>query len=134
MNKKMVKFKFDTWAAVTAVSKSLMQVLPSLSPTDKTLKGAGNHKLSLLGKASVVLTYGNKQIKDTVYVMDRLVNPLLGKPPVASLGVIGSIQEVAFNTSWVKTFPTLFQGVGSFGSKVKIALRKSSSAFQRFRE
>ena len=78
-NNKMVNFKIDTGAAVTVVPMSLMQVLPSLSPTDKTWRGAGNHKLSLLGKASVVLTFGDERIKDTVYVVDGLVNPLLGK-------------------------------------------------------
>ena len=72
VNNKMVNFKIDTGAAVTAVPKSLMQVLPGLSPTDKTLRGGGgcNHKLSLLRKASVVLTFGGKRIKDTVYVVD----------------------------------------------------------------
>ena len=40
VNNKMVNFKIDTGAAVTAVPKSMMQVLPSLSPTDKTLRGA----------------------------------------------------------------------------------------------
>ena len=129
VNDKMVNFKIDTGAAVTAVPKSLMQVLPSLSPTDKTLRGAGNHKLSLLGKASVVLTFGDKRIKDTVYVVDGLVNPLLGKPAIAGLGVLGFIQEVDLDTDWVKRFPTLFQGLGSFGSKVKIALREGSSAY-----
>ena len=35
----MVNFKIDTGAAIPAVPRSLMQVLPSLSPTDKTLRG-----------------------------------------------------------------------------------------------
>ena len=104
VNDKMVNFKIDTGAAVTAVPKSLMQVLPSLSPTDKTLRGAGNHKLSLFGKASVVLTFRDKRIKDTVYVVDGLVNPLLGKPAIAGLGVLGFIQEVDLDTDWVKRF------------------------------
>ena len=39
MNNKMVNFKIDTGAGVTAVPKSLMQVLPSLFSTDKTLRG-----------------------------------------------------------------------------------------------
>ena len=93
------------------------------------MRGTGNHKLFLLWKASVILTFGDKRIKDTVYVVDGLVNPLLGKPAVASLGVHGFIQEVDLDTDWAKKFPTLFQGLGSFGSKVKIALWEGSSAY-----
>ena len=61
--------------------------------------------------------------------MDRLVNPLLGKTVIASVVVLGFIQEVDLNTDWVKRLPTLFQGLGSFGTRVKIALREGSSAF-----
>ena len=58
-----------------------------------------------------------------------MVNPLFGKPTIANLGVLGFIQEVDLNTDWVKRFPTLFKGLGLFGSKVKLALQKESSAF-----
>ena len=61
--------------------------------------------------------------------MDGLVNPLLGKPAIESLGFLGFLQKVDFGTEWVNKFPTFFQGLGSFRSKVKIALREESSAF-----
>ena len=48
---------------------------------------------------------------------------------MASVEVLGFIQEVDLNTDWVKRLPTLFQGLGSFGTRVKIALREGSSAF-----
>ena len=70
VNNNMINLKIDTAAAVTAVLKSLMPVLRSLSPIGKTLRGAGDHNLLLLGKASVVLTFGNKRIKNTVHVVD----------------------------------------------------------------
>ena len=61
--------------------------------------------------------------------MDGLVNNFLGKPAIASLRLLGFIQEVDLNTNWFKKFPILFQGLRSFGSKVRIAIQGENSAF-----
>jgi len=129
INNQLQKFKIDTGAAVTAVPKSFMKFLPTLQTTKKTLKGAGNHKLEVLGQTSVNLKFQEKCMKDMVYVIDGLVNPLLGKPAIAELGVLGFIQEVDIENQWKNRFPKLFQGLGSFGNDVKITLREECVPF-----
>jgi len=127
MNNNTVNFKIDTGAAVTAVPSSMRKYIPRLSSTNKTLRGAGNHKPSIVGKAKVELTFQNKTVEETVYVVEGLINPLLGKPAISELGVLSYLLEI--NVDWIDRYPKLFSGLGSFGSDVKITLRNGCEPY-----
>ena len=88
VNSQTVKFKVDTGAAVTAVPSTMSKLFPELLPTNKSLRGAGNYKLNIEGKANAKLGLEEKLITETVYIVDGLVTPLLGKPAIAKLDLI----------------------------------------------
>jgi transposase InsO family protein len=125
----LVDFKIDTGAAVTAIPSNLIGLLPELSATNKTLRGAGDHKLKIVGKASVKLTFRDRMITETIYVIYGLVNPFLGKPAISGLGVIGFMNELHVIDNWPSQFPGLFKGLGSIGSDVKIKLKADVAPF-----
>ena len=93
VNNNIVYCKIDTDSSHSS-AKLQMQVPSSLSSTNKTLRRAGDHKLSLLRNASVVFKFKNKWIKDTIFVVDELVNRFLGKTAIAGLVVYLFIQKV----------------------------------------
>ena len=97
VNNNIVYCKIDTDSSHSS-AKLQMQVPSSLSSTNKTLRRAGDHKLSLLRNASVVFKFKNKWIKDTIFVVDELVNRFLGKPAIADLVVYLFIQKVDLGT------------------------------------
>ena len=51
-------------------------------------------KLEVIGEASVTIANKNKQIHDTVYFIDSLKTPLLGKSSMSQLQVIGFIDDI----------------------------------------
>jgi transposase InsO family protein len=130
MNSISTPFKIDTGAAVTAVPSSFSHKIHCVQKPDKLLKGAANQKLQVIGKAIVTLSVGSKSITDTVYLIEGLVTPLLGKPAIQQLDLIRFVQEIQpHNNQWITRFPTLFQGLGSMGGEVKIRLKDKSEPF-----
>ena len=49
------------------------------------LRGPGNNRLRVTGEAEVSLTLKEKSVRETVYFVDGLVTPLLGKPAISKL-------------------------------------------------
>ena len=129
LNSQMIRFKVDTGAAVTAVPSSLSSCLGGLRHTDRRLRGAGSHALNVVGVAQVTLSSGDKSVVDEVYVVDGLVTPLLGKPAIAALGLVKFVSEVQDTGVWVRRFPGLFGGLGTFGTDVDIQLAQGHQPF-----
>ena len=86
VNSKPVQFKVDTGAAVTAVPESFSSCLSGVWKSARTLRGAGAHKLEVVGVSQAVLQLGEKKVEQEVYVVKGLVLPLLGKPAISALG------------------------------------------------
>jgi len=124
VNEIPVTFKVDTGAAVTALPSSMVNSMSDILPTSKSLRGAGNNKLSVQGQAKVHLRLRDKFISETVYFVDGLRTPLLGKPAISNLGLIQFIDAVESETAlwWTRKYPKLFTGLGTLPSKVKIDL------------
>jgi hypothetical protein len=88
LNSSPVSFKIDTGAAVTAVPESMREYMGKVFPSSKILKGAGNHRLKVTGQAEATLGSSDSHIKETIYLVENLITPLLGKPAISKLGLI----------------------------------------------
>ena len=125
----VVKFKIDTGAAVTALPSYLASRIGGLQPSKKMLRGAGNNRLGVTGEAEVSLTLKEKSVRETVYFVDGLVTPLLGKPAISKLDLIRFLDDVSLSQDWYGLHPKLFSGLGAMHSKVNIALKDDATPF-----
>ena len=114
-NNHKIDFKIDTGASVTAVPKQLISIVSKLEKTNKILRGAGNHKLNVIGKAEVKLGFRGPKMTEVVYVVDGLITPLLGKPAISKLGILNCMGEVLEDnrSHWTNKFPRLLKGLGT---------------------
>jgi hypothetical protein len=119
----------DTGAAVTAIPYRFSNCLGKLKPADKMLRGAGAHKLNVVGMAEIELSSGSKCIVENVYVVDGLVTPLLGKPAIAALGMVKFVCEIQEPVNWCRRFPKLFEGLGVMETDVDIQLADEYQPF-----
>ena len=90
--------------------------------TDKSLKGAGNNPLEVIGVSEVTISTNSKSVQEKLYVVKNLVTPLLGKPAISKLGLLNSIDEIQVDTDWRSEFPRLFRGLGTMESEARIIL------------
>jgi len=81
------------------------------------------------GQASVLLSVGNRKFQETVYLVEGLVTPLLGKPAIAGLDLIRFIDDVNCGIQWKSLYPKLFSGLGTMSTKVKINLKEEVEPF-----
>ena len=75
-----VEFHIDTGAEVSVIPQQLYRKLgrPPLSCPDQTLKGPGNYVLPVIGRFSAVLSRGQSETEQEIYVAKTLNRPLLG--------------------------------------------------------
>lgn len=121
----------DTGAAVTAVPAVMATRIGKVLSSDKTLRGAGNQKLKVAGKAVAKLSLGDKEVEETVYLVEGLVTPLLGKPAISSLNILKFIDEVRTDTDWVAQFPKVFEGLGTMENEVVVTLKDQYQPFSQ---
>lgn len=129
---KSINFKVDSGAAVTALPAGLSRELKvKLTPTNKKLRAAGNQILTVKGKAIIKLKTNQREVRETVFFVDSLVTPLLGKPTIKKLRLIKFVNEVdtVSANSWVERFPKLFTGLGSMKTSVNITLKEEAIPF-----
>ena len=88
VNDHPVEFSIDTGADVTVISEHIYQQAAGkiiLQPTNHKLCGPSRYALSVMGKCVAKLKRGNREIKETVYVVRSLHRSLLGRPAIESL-------------------------------------------------
>ena len=129
LNSDPIKFKVDTGAAVTAIPAEMSRMFPDVIPSQRILRGAGNYKLKIAGVTEAELCMESRQIKETVYLVEGLVTPLLGKPAISKLGLINFVQEIEGSCPWFIEYPKVFEGLGSMKNEVTIRLKKDVSPF-----
>ena len=130
--------KVDTGADVTAISTAQydsLQDAPVLTSSDRALRGPNGIGLQVLGKFAATIrqdTPDSPQSSSTdVYVVDDLNTALLGRPAIETLGILQppanvlatSVQDIH------DQFPTLFTGIGSFGTPHTIRLRDGAQPY-----
>ena len=81
----------------------------------------------MVGKFQATLRYDNKEIKEDVFVIKGLRQPLVGRPAIASLNLLIRVESV--NNSSVmcketvtKQFSKLFSGLGTLKGPYQIKL------------
>lgn len=115
---KLLRFKIDTGAEVTAISetthKSLGKTLP-LRKCDKALYGPSAEPLHILGVLQMELKYSGRVCHQPVYVVKGLKGNLLGLPAIQSLQLLSRIDSIDdYSTNIYRQFPNLFCGLGIY--------------------
>ena len=117
LNKKPVKFQIDSGAEVTVVPDSMLRKLTgvNLKPTQRTLKGPTQGILPVRGQFRGTLVFGDREVQQDIYVVTKLLKPLLGQPAIEALKLLVRVGTVADGTETqnpVQRFPQLFHGLG----------------------
>ena len=125
LDDKLVKFKIDTGASVTAIPENLCRV-DELDTPVRRLLGAGGHRLLTVGSFSGSLSYGSVRTDQTIYVIQGLKEPLLGKPAIIELDLVQFAKSVIADTDtlWLNKYPKLFSGLGKLQHIFDINLKR----------
>ena len=117
-------FKLDTGAAVSIVSHKEPWLKDyQLMKSQQILRGPGGTILSVADTFRATLIYKERQICETVFVLEDQLYSLLSKKACVDLGLIARIGEV--NTqpaNFIGEFPQLFSGLGKLETKYEIKL------------
>jgi len=115
-------FKLATGAAVSIVSdKEPWLKNHQLTKSQQILRGPGGTFLPVVGTFRATLTYKERQISETVFVLKDQLYSLLSKKACVDLGLNARIGEV--NTqpvNFIGEFPKLFSGLGKLETKYQI--------------
>ena len=117
-------FKLDTGAAVSIVSDKEPWLKDyQLTKSQQILRGPGGTTLSVVGTFRATLTYKERQICETVFVLKDQLYSFLSKKACADLGLIARIGEVNTQpTNFIGEFPQLFSGLGKLETRYQIKL------------
>ncbi|KAB0792816.1 hypothetical protein PPYR_14775 [Photinus pyralis] len=129
INNQKVKAKLDSRAEVTAIPSNILKQIPNLFKSDKTLKNADQNIMVVDGMFTADLEFNGQKVKEKIYVIPTLSEPLLGITAIKSLNLItvrksyesGNIQSIALDKV-VQEYPQLFMGLGNIPGEYKIEL------------
>ena len=119
-----LEMKLDTGADVTAIPevayRQALQSSPELTHPDRILRGPDGKQLPVLGcfKTSLSTKAGGKPSPHTVYVVQGLQTPLLGRPAIQALHLLTQQLDVlpaeSLNEPYIRdAFQSLFRGIGT---------------------
>lgn len=125
LQKKEVSFKLDTGAEVTAISEETFRILPEmvLKPPNKKLFGPTHQPLAVIGEFRGKLSVGPNTYEGDIFVIRGLKNNLLGLPAIAGLQLVQRLCATDTELDVKKQFPTVFNGLGTFGDEYTIRLK-----------
>ncbi|UYV79391.1 K02A2.6-like [Cordylochernes scorpioides] len=110
VNGKQVKFKLDSQADVTCVPLCLFKKIMGqqrLVESDINIRAAEYSELQTVGMFISTLRNGNYEIKEKIYVIRRLSEPLLSRRACELLNLARRIEVVATRINPIKEFPEL---------------------------
>ncbi|UYV67950.1 hypothetical protein LAZ67_5002584, partial [Cordylochernes scorpioides] len=123
VNGKKVKFKLDSQADVTCVPLCLFKKIMGqqrLVESDINIRAAEFSELQTVGMFISTLRNGNYEIKEKIYVIRRLSEPLLSRRACELLNLARRIEVVATRINPIKGFPEVFEGLGQIGNPYEI--------------
>ena len=132
VNGETMKFKVDTGAEVTAVTKlALTQLgIVQLHPATKTLCGPDRKPLKVLGQTSATLSHCGKSCIHDIFVVEKLKHNLLGLPAIKDLNLLVMVNHMSSNyTEIVNKFPSVFTGLGSLSNEFETQLKLDAKPF-----
>ena len=139
LNGQKLKFKLDTGAEVTAVSKATWQVLgkPELQQPNRHLSGPAGQQLQVRDYLMGRLSHKGKHTTQQVFVVDNLSTNLLGLPSITTLGLVARVDATSLKGALSKeevkkNFPKIFQGLGNLGEEYHVKLRPDAEPYALF--
>ena len=127
-----VPFKMDTGAEVTAISDKVYQSLdskPDLQAPTRTLLGPAHQKLKVLGQFQGTLSNGHISTTQSIYVIQGLVNYLLGLPAIVVLQLLQRLDSVVEEALAIQSrYKAVFTGLGTIGDDYQISLKEGAKA------
>ncbi|UYV63522.1 hypothetical protein LAZ67_2004456 [Cordylochernes scorpioides] len=132
VNGKKVKFKLDSQANVTCVPLCLFKKIMGqqrLVKSDINLRAAEFSELQTVGMFISTLRNGNYEIKEKIYVIRRLSEPLLSRRACELLNLARRIEVVATRINPIKEFPEVFEGLGQIGNPYEIKLKPGAKPY-----
>ena len=94
-----------------------------LTKSQQILRGPVGTILSVVGTFRATLTYKERQICETVFVLEDQLYSLLSKKACVDLGLVARIGEVnTQQANFIREFPQLFSGLGKLETKYQIKL------------
>ena len=132
VNGETMKFKVDTGAEVTAVTKLALTQLGNvkLHPATKTLCGPDRKPLQVLGQTSVTLSHNGKTCIHNIFVVEKLKHNLLGLPAIKDLNLLVMVNHMSLShAEIINKFPSVFTGLGSLSEEFEIQLKHDAKPF-----
>ncbi|UYV79328.1 K02A2.6-like, partial [Cordylochernes scorpioides] len=132
VNGKQVKFKLDSQADVTCVPLCLFKKMMGqqrLVESDINIRAAEFSELQTVGMFISTLRNGNYEIKEKIYVIRRLSEPLLSRRACELLNLARRIEVVATRINPIKEFPEVFEGLGQIGNPYEIKLKPGAKPY-----
>ena len=133
MNGKVIQFKLDTGAEVTAISPDTYKSLHSveLHKSEKILSGPSRKALTVMGQFQGHFIYKMRTALQLVYVVDGLKTNLLGLPTITALNLAARIDALTgvSEQDIPKQFPLLFKGLGKLGEEYHIQFKPEAKPF-----
>ncbi|UYV77574.1 hypothetical protein LAZ67_15001604, partial [Cordylochernes scorpioides] len=132
VNGKQLKFKLDSQADVTCVPLCLFKKIMGqqrLVESDINLRAAEFSELQTVGMFISTLRNGNYEIKEKIYVIRRLSEPLLSRRACELLNLARRIEVVATRINPIKEFPEVFEGLGQIGNPYEIKLKPGAKPY-----
>ncbi|XP_054290020.1 uncharacterized protein K02A2.6-like [Macrosteles quadrilineatus] len=130
INNQLVKAKLDSGAEVTAIPSNVIHA--KLMKSDRILRNADQRELDVRGMFIADIAYDGKMVKEKVYVVAGLNEPLLGIPAIKSLNLItlrkadtAGLNSITLD-SVLTSHPELFIGLGSIPGEYKIELNENA--------
>ncbi|UYV71852.1 hypothetical protein LAZ67_9000693 [Cordylochernes scorpioides] len=132
VNGKKVKFKLDSKADVRCVPLCLFEKIMGqqrLVESDINIRAAEFSELQTVGMFISTLRNGNYEIKEKIYVIRRLSEPLLSRRACELLNLARRIEVVATRINPIKEFPEVFEGLGQIGNPYEIKLKPGAKRY-----
>ena len=126
INGKVIPFKLDTGAEVTAISEKALQSIgkPTLEKSTKQLCGPDKKPLDVLGSFTDDLFCKQQTSRQEVFVVQDLNSNLVGLTAIMALHILVKIESVHDNGVVIKKkVPQLFHRLGTIEGEYEIHLK-----------
>ena len=133
-----VSFCIDTGACISALPESLYTQNMGVLNYDfsENVSGPNGENLKILGKLDTKLSYNDSSCITTLYIIENLSRPLLGRSVIEPLNILKRVvnnvspPDVSVNKiDWTKKFPQLFSGLGLMSGSYSITLKENAVPF-----
>ena len=129
MNGQSVIFKVDTGAEVSVITEETMNRLTRLEQrsTTKRLTTANKTPLDVKCEFTACVTYSNRSVEQTLYVVKGIQNNLLGLPAIKALKMLAKVE--AIQKTILEQYPSLFICLGTLLGEYNIKLKPDAKLF-----